>query len=181
MIKDFKSYFDVIPGLSDHTLGTTAPVVAVSLGAKIIEKHFIYDKSIGGPDASFSLDQKEFTEMVKAIREAEKMIIVVRERNCVNLSNSRTDKQESISEIGGKFVKDNLEKIRKKGLLKDVMIVSFEMLEQFREHTLRQIFRFIGVDEDNYNYNNENESFKTDWFSVSLKVKDVNKKYIKDK
>jgi pseudaminic acid synthase len=74
MIKDFKTHFGVIPGLSDHTLGITAPVVAVSLGAKIIEKHFILDKSVGGPDASFSLDQKEFTEMVKAIREAEKMI-----------------------------------------------------------------------------------------------------------
>jgi len=74
MIPDFKKRYNVIPGLSDHTLGTTVPVVATSLGAKIIEKHFILDKSIGGPDASFSLDEKEFSEMVKAVREAEKAI-----------------------------------------------------------------------------------------------------------
>ena len=74
MIQDFKKRFNVIPGLSDHTLGITAPIVAVSLGAKIIEKHFILDKSVGGPDASFSLDKNEFTEMVKAVREAEKTI-----------------------------------------------------------------------------------------------------------
>ena len=44
------------------------------LGASVIEKHFILDKSIGGPDAHFSLDEKEFTEMVKAVSIAEKMM-----------------------------------------------------------------------------------------------------------
>ena len=71
MIRDLAIRFGVVTGLSDHTLGITAPVVAVTQGAKIIEKHFILDKSIGGPDASFSLDEKEFTQMVKAVREAE--------------------------------------------------------------------------------------------------------------
>jgi len=71
MIRDLAERYGVITGLSDHTLGITAPVVAVTQGAKIIEKHFILDKSIGGPDASFSLDEKEFTKMVEAVREAE--------------------------------------------------------------------------------------------------------------
>jgi pseudaminic acid synthase len=71
MIKDFADRFNVISGLSDHTMGSTVPIVATSLGAKIIEKHFILDRTIGGPDASFSLNEKEFTEMVKAVREAE--------------------------------------------------------------------------------------------------------------
>ncbi|MFL2597115.1 MAG: pseudaminic acid synthase [Flavobacteriaceae bacterium] len=71
MISDLEKRYDVITGLSDHTLGITAPVVAVSQGAKIIEKHFIIDKSIGGPDASFSLDKKEFSQMVIAVREAQ--------------------------------------------------------------------------------------------------------------
>ena len=71
MIRDFAQRFGVVTGLSDHTLGITAPVIAVTQGAKIIEKHFILDKKIGGPDASFSLDEKEFTQMVKAVREAE--------------------------------------------------------------------------------------------------------------
>ena len=61
-------------GLSDHTLGIGCPVVATALGATIIEKHFILDRSIGGPDAHFSLDEKEFTEMVFAVRSAEKMM-----------------------------------------------------------------------------------------------------------
>ena len=74
MIPDFKERFTVIPGLSDHTLGSTVPIVATTLGAKIIEKHFIIDRSIGGPDASFSMNEKEFTEMVKSVREAEKAI-----------------------------------------------------------------------------------------------------------
>lgn len=73
-IKDLKKRFGVEVGLSDHTLGIVAPVVAVSLGARVIEKHFILDKSIGGPDASFSLDEKEFAEMVTAVRQAEKAV-----------------------------------------------------------------------------------------------------------
>jgi len=74
MIPDLAAKFDAISGLSDHTIGITVPVAATILGAKIIEKHFILDHSIGGPDASFSLDENDFTEMVKAIREAEKCV-----------------------------------------------------------------------------------------------------------
>ncbi len=71
---DIAKRFDVKIGLSDHTMGIEAPVVAVSLGAKVIEKHFILDKKIGGADAHFSLDEAEFTAMVKAVRTAEKML-----------------------------------------------------------------------------------------------------------
>ena len=71
-LQDYKNEFNVIPGLSDHTLGITAPIVAVALGAKVIEKHFILDRSIGGPDSTFSLNEKEFSKMVHHIREAEK-------------------------------------------------------------------------------------------------------------
>ena len=73
-IPDIKKRFDVKVGLSDHTMGIEGPVVATALGATVIEKHFILDKSIGGPDAHFSLDEKEFTEMVKAVRKAEEMM-----------------------------------------------------------------------------------------------------------
>ncbi|CAM4199721.1 pseudaminic acid synthase [Cytophagaceae bacterium 50C-KIRBA] len=74
MVQDLASRFNVISGLSDHTLGSTAPVVATVFGGKIIEKHFILDRSIGGPDASFSMNEAEFAQMVKAVREAEKAI-----------------------------------------------------------------------------------------------------------
>ncbi|SHH83297.1 pseudaminic acid synthase [Clostridium grantii] len=71
-IQNLKDTFNVEVGLSDHTLGSTASIVAVALGAKIIEKHFILDKNIGGPDASFSLDKKEFKQLVESVRDAEK-------------------------------------------------------------------------------------------------------------
>ena len=74
MVKDLGDRYNVISGLSDHTMGSTAPVVATVFGAKIIEKHFIIDRAIGGPDASFSMNEEEFTSMVKAVREAEKAI-----------------------------------------------------------------------------------------------------------
>lgn len=74
MIQDFVRQFKIISGLSDHTLGSLAPVVATALGAKLIEKHFILDKSIGGPDASFSMDESEFKLMVDDIRNTELLI-----------------------------------------------------------------------------------------------------------
>ncbi len=73
-IPNLAETFGVISGFSDHTLGSTAPIVAVTLGAKVIEKHFILDKSIGGADAEFSMDKQEFRDMVKAIRDTEKLI-----------------------------------------------------------------------------------------------------------
>tara|TARA_B100000795_G_scaffold109627_1_gene80906 strand:+ start:1586 stop:2608 length:1023 start_codon:yes stop_codon:yes gene_type:complete len=73
-IDDIKQRFKVKSGLSDHTLGIEAPMIAVAMGATVIEKHFILDKSIGGADAHFSLDEKEFEKMVTAVRLTEKMM-----------------------------------------------------------------------------------------------------------
>ena len=74
VIEDLEKKFNVIVGFSDHTLGITAPIAAVSIGARVIEKHFILDKSIGGPDAEFSLDRNEFGEMIKHVRDSEKLL-----------------------------------------------------------------------------------------------------------
>lgn len=71
MIKDLAERFNVKSGLSDHTIGSVSSIVAVTQGAKMIEKHFIIDRNIGGPDASFSMNEQEFTQMVKDIRMAE--------------------------------------------------------------------------------------------------------------
>ena len=73
-IPNLDETFGVVAGFSDHTLGITAPVAAVALGAKVIEKHFILDKSLGGPDADFSLEKEEFAAMVEAVRDTEKML-----------------------------------------------------------------------------------------------------------
>lgn len=74
MIKDLAERYNVKSGLSDHTIGSVSAIVAAALGATMIEKHFIIDRSIGGPDASFSMNEQEFAQMVKDIRMAEAAI-----------------------------------------------------------------------------------------------------------
>ncbi len=61
-------------GLSDHSLGTTAPVLAVGLGACFVEKHMTLKRSDGGVDSHFSLEPAEFTELVRDVRRAEAML-----------------------------------------------------------------------------------------------------------
>ena len=73
-IPDMKQRFGVKVGLSDHTEGYTVPMAAVALGAEVVEKHFIIDRSIGGPDSSFSLDAKSFALMVENVRNVEKSL-----------------------------------------------------------------------------------------------------------
>lgn len=93
-IPDIAKRFGVDAGLSDHTMGIEGPVVAVSLGARVIEKHFILNKSIGGPDAHFSLDETEFKQMVDAVRKAELMVgkvdYTISEKNIRNKEFSRS-------------------------------------------------------------------------------------------
>ena len=73
-IPDMKQRFGVKVGLSDHTMGSTVPMAAVALGATMVEKHFIIDRSIGGPDSAFSMDAGEFRQMVENVRNVEKSL-----------------------------------------------------------------------------------------------------------
>jgi N-acetylneuraminate synthase len=73
-IPDLAKRFDVLSGLSDHTLAIAVPVAAVSLGACVIEKHFTMSRNEPGPDSAFSLEPKEFKAMVEAVRTAEKSL-----------------------------------------------------------------------------------------------------------
>ena len=66
--------FNVVVGLSDHTLDVAVPVAAVILGARVIEKHFTLTRSDLGPDSAFSLEPHEFRQMVDAVRIAEKAL-----------------------------------------------------------------------------------------------------------
>ncbi|ODS35509.1 pseudaminic acid synthase [Candidatus Altiarchaeales archaeon WOR_SM1_SCG] len=66
--------FGTIVGLSDHTLGSSVAIASVALGAKVIEKHFILYRDLGGPDAAFSMEPEEFKEMVKSVRDVEKAL-----------------------------------------------------------------------------------------------------------
>jgi N-acetylneuraminate synthase len=61
-------------GLSDHSMGTVAAVVAVTLGACLVEKHLTLRRADGGVDSSFSLEPDEFRALVDGVRQAEAMI-----------------------------------------------------------------------------------------------------------
>lgn len=73
-IPDMSQKYDVLVGLSDHTLGIEAAISAVSLGACVIEKHFTPCKTLQTADQAFSLDPEEFSAMVTSIRKVEAML-----------------------------------------------------------------------------------------------------------
>ena len=115
-IPNLAETFGVVCGFSDHTLGITAAIVATTLGAKVIEKHFILDKSIGGADAEFSLDKREFSQMVKAVRDTEKLLGKVDYAMSDKKSKSRQFARSLYvsKEIkkGEKFSKENIRSVR---------------------------------------------------------------------
>ncbi|WP_027076558.1 pseudaminic acid synthase [Maribacter antarcticus] len=69
-IPNLKETFNVKVGLSDHSFGSTVPVVAVSLGATVVEKHFVLNREKGGIDAAFSMEPHEFKHMVSSVKDA---------------------------------------------------------------------------------------------------------------
>ena len=73
-IPNLADTFNTVVGLSDHTLGISASIASVALGARILEKHFILDRKMGGPDAAFSMEPDEFRSMVEAVRDVEKAL-----------------------------------------------------------------------------------------------------------
>lgn len=74
MIPDMKQRFGVRVGLSDHSMGHIVATTAVALGAEMVEKHFILDRRLGGPDSAFSMEPEEFRIMIESIRNVEKSI-----------------------------------------------------------------------------------------------------------
>jgi pseudaminic acid synthase len=115
-IPNLAQTFGVVSGFSDHTLGSTAPITAVALGAKVIEKHFILEKSIGGADADFSMDKQEFSSMIKAIRNVEKLIGKVdysmTEKKKKSRQFSRSLYVSKNIKKGEKFTEENIRSVR---------------------------------------------------------------------
>jgi pseudaminic acid synthase len=115
-IPNLKDTFKTIVGLSDHTMGVSVPVASVALGARIIEKHFILDKNLGGPDSSFSLDPAEFKLMVDSVREVEKALGTVNYELSPKVLKSREHSRSLfvIRDIqeGEIFTSDNIRSIR---------------------------------------------------------------------
>lgn len=73
-IADMKKRFQVPVGFSDHTLGSESAVVAVSLGACVVEKHFCLSRKLKGPDSAFSMEPHEFAELVKKVHQTQKIV-----------------------------------------------------------------------------------------------------------
>lgn len=120
-ILTLRKKFNNVIGYSDHTLGVKVPVIAVLLGAAIIEKHFTLDKSLSGPDHSFSLNPEELREMVRLIREVDNL--------------SEKEKEERLLRV------HDLSKILGRGEL----IPSASELDM-RKHTRKSIFAKINLE-----------------------------------
>lgn len=113
-IKMMNERFGVPTGYSDHTQGILAPIIAVGVGAVIIEKHFTLDKHMKGPDHKASLEPEELTEMVKQIRKAEKMLsgTGIKERMPSEEKNMAVARKSIVAKVeikkGEVFTEDNL-------------------------------------------------------------------------
>ena len=115
-IRHLAEAFHVPVGLSDHTLGIAVPVVAVALGACIIEKHLTLRRSDGGPDAAFSLEPAEFQAMVDAVRVAEKALGKVNYEMSDKEQASRVFRRSLFvvkdMKVGEEFTRENVRSIR---------------------------------------------------------------------
>jgi pseudaminic acid synthase len=108
--------FGVQVGLSDHTLGYVVPMGAVALGATLIEKHFIMDRALGGPDATFSMNPSEFELMINNVRDVEKALgvasLVLSEKSAKNREFARSLYIVADMAEGDVFSKENIRSIR---------------------------------------------------------------------
>ncbi len=115
-IADLKEKFNVIVGLSDHSIDIEVSLAAIALGAKVIEKHFILDRDIGGPDSLFSLEPNQFREMVEGVRKIEKAIGKVDyeldEKKIKNRELSRSLFIVEDMKVGDTFTSENIKSIR---------------------------------------------------------------------
>lgn len=116
VIPDMKDRFKLPVGLSDHSMGSLAPVIAVSLGAQVIEKHVCLNKEIESADSGFSMEMKDYKRLVEDVNSA----IVMKGKVTYELT--ADEKKElrgrrslfAVKEIkkGEKFTTDNVKSIR---------------------------------------------------------------------
>ena len=115
-IPNLAETFKTVVGLSDHTLSISVPIASVALGACIIEKHLTLDRSLGGPDAAFSLEPKEFRIMVKSVREVEKALGKVSYELTEKMKKSREHSRSLFvvknMKAGETFTEENVRSIR---------------------------------------------------------------------
>ena len=108
--------FNVVGGLSDHTLGIEVPIASVVLGGRIIEKHFKLNDDSGSEDDAFSLTPIEFKQMVDSVRKVEKTLGIIKYSGVNSESKSKTFRRslfvvKDIKE-GELFTSENVKSIR---------------------------------------------------------------------
>jgi len=115
-ISNMAETFKTVIGLSDHTLSISVPIASVALGACIIEKHLTLDRSLGGPDAAFSLEPDEFKAMIKSVREVEKALEEVSYELTEKMKKSREHSRSLFvvkdMKAGETFTEENVHSIR---------------------------------------------------------------------
>ncbi len=116
VIPNMAQVFDCITGLSDHSMGSTAPVASVALGAKMIEKHLTLSRADGGPDAAFSMEPEEFKKMAEEVRIVEKALGRITYELTEKQKKSREDGRSLfvVKDIkaGETFTKENIRSVR---------------------------------------------------------------------
>lgn len=117
MIKYLKEMFNVHIGLSDHTLDNSVVTASIALGAKVVERHLTLDRSLGGPDSSFSLEPNEFKEMVHNIRRTETILGKVSIDISEKIKKRRSTMAKSLFIVedikkGTSFNEENIQSIR---------------------------------------------------------------------
>jgi pseudaminic acid synthase len=115
-IKHLAEAFNTPVGLSDHSHGTVVPIVAVAMGAHVIEKHLCLARSDGGVDSAFSLEPAEFRDLVKATKTAFECLGQVTYGSTPGEGNGRDYRRSlyAVKDIlpGASFTSDNVKSIR---------------------------------------------------------------------
>lgn len=116
VIADMKERFKVPIGLSDHSFGSLAPVVAVSLGAQVIEKHVCLSREMESADAGFSMEMDEFARMVQDVKNARLIKGKASYELTANEKNGLSMRRSLVAvrpiERGELFTKENVRSIR---------------------------------------------------------------------
>lgn len=115
-IPDMRNKFSTLVGISDHTMGLAVPIASVAFGAQVIEKHFILDRALGGPDSKFSLEPDEFKTMVDEVHNTQKAMGQITYSISQKMSKNRAFARSlfAVADIkkGENFTTDNIRSIR---------------------------------------------------------------------
>jgi Sialic acid synthase len=114
---DLKKRYSLTIGLSDHSRGTLAPIIATSLGAALIEKHFTIDKNDNGPDSFFSITKEELKDLCISTNKTWLAVGSKKDKKVKKIEKENYKFRRSLYVIknikkGDFFTKDNIKSVR---------------------------------------------------------------------